>query len=1604
MAKLTPGMKQDWKQRPANNGRPMKRIVRLFFVGTLFLALLGVLIWFLLPPAEQRTYFFAANPIEYDLLATMPLVHSSVADEVSQEGNHDPKSFMISRVTVGDFPPLKEVAREASGGHVPGWNDACVVYLQAHTLRFDADGEPHVVVATPRFLRNSLENWEHEGVLDLNVVFDWIETANCPMKLVLLDAGTIVTDGQIDLYENNFAAALEAQLRQRDDPNLFLITSHDDGQKSLSLSLHRNSIFSQAIQEALIGKEISDQNNDHQLSLDELYHHICVRVKDHIGTGAIAQTPRLFQGGEGILVKDFPAKFVCRYIRPDPVQEAIDSKTGEKKEEAATPPPPEPKPDADGKKEGGNEGADAAKEQDPRWATLHAVWQLRDQLAAPPKERTNIVWSPIDFAPQDFRRLDDYLIGFQFRLLYNSGTVEETKLVKMQQTLTALLQGMESGTAVNAPDRNRENSPDENLVEAWNTFIQTPYYAAWSADLTDAGRNARNDILGWNYCLYYVPQMTQLFDLTGTDTSLSDYQSLLRQIRDVSVAMVSLPAGNEPSPVIDRLPFGPDIQNGIEQIQTKQRLMGSNLEIASSASNPNTAMADALRLIAYLRTSLPTPTDREAMVNALRKFSDQPIPKISFVSESVPVLSQLSSGPLPRASEASMEKLRELHLEIAASDNPPTGDGADAFFQLGKRVEEKLAPDTKFAEQVRYNVLVRTLDWRDMPQTIVREVPPLPVRFPVKEKTPYLVVQPSKQAQTVDLERVDGIVPFSITLDATNFASRNVSFTVTYDQAALDVAFKNGSFNPSTGILDYRVDASGPLTIEGYVSAKLDREQNAERRNQPNVHLAQNEMIEFSIPADLVPPGAEASRVAKLDVSLPWADVVELVVQQTGASQPGIFYGRRVQIPLFDNRTSEFQLGVVNRSKFPRSVKVSLYPAVRPPGSVMPKGRIFSQNYHRKPAGTGPGTQGDEIKPWRLFSYEIPLSNLGAEFLPTGIASAANLPKTDQIPPEPTRARGKIINTPVDSGRVQWLTFQGPPGPPGPDGKPGPSGKVAATDMSNGLLVVIEDEQNKQPDGTPVRWLRWIEFVARHPKEYLDLQTTVVPVNNIRKLDMVVRPLPGNQALPLATWDSQPLTGFVGLPQDLAKVPIQVEWDWDWNDTFGPNELKERQAFGTLASPTATVTLGAILNLDRNSPVQRPVLLNISSAEDLPTLRRAFRDVMNLENGKLNADASAGFSTLWLDSYQPRIHNEQKPTPPIEIMAQSWPENRLPIILPTDTDSVDWMLALSTDTNSFNYASETNPNTIQLGLLEGQNNFLSARPDFTETLYSNRSFGVTLTKALSEGQLVFAASLQDITVPNLSTKTPETFVGNFVVEVRTGQGLVNQMRIPVVIDKDPPTIDIGPSRLSIAVNNGQKLTIPVTDTASGIKQLEIGAKGPGDTIADKPKIIEPLVGNIVPDPNDPFQLRPQFILNIRPADFKWEFDTTHTLRIVAVNRANLRSKPLDLQIRVLPKVADPTDVDPMPMMAIRAQVIFVNGNVATDPKYRPTIKEMPSLIAQRDRDGKTWIFQSRQLKPGTNYTLQTSARQSSGGVASAETTAQATPASQQGTIFPLKFQ
>jgi len=1623
MAKLTPGMKQDWKHRTTDR-KPMNRMVRLIVTTLLFVALLGVLIWYLLLPTKKNTFFYASkDAIEYDLDSTIPLVHSSVWDEVTKDGNFDEKTFNFQNIFPDDLPDL------TVGDNIPTSKDAVVYYLQAHAIRHDDDGSPRVMVAMPSFLRvDSQQDWKpwySSGVLDLRVILDWIERANSPLKLVILDAGTFTVDGRLGIYENDFLSALKQEMTSREDRSLFVMTSHDDGQKSLSLSLNKNTIFSQAVQEAFLGEaEIIDRKDDDILSLDELYRHVCTRVTDHL-KGSIPQTPRLLQGRSGQLDSNFPELFVLRYKEVEPLAEDASgddstqtdpSKTSRKRpshnpfkfssqlaigfkapqlaQAEAQPDPPNPQPNGDVAPQPPADKAakpDSKDNSDPRWQTLHKIWEIREKLGLPPSvDGSSLnpdrfrqgIWSPIDFAPQEFQRLDDYLIGYQFRLLYdarNSPTIAELSLI--QDWLNQLQQHLQAGTSI--PGDPRTGTPVDNLIDAWNQFVQHPNFPQWTANLTDSGRESRNRLLIWNYCVYHVRDVVRLFELN--DGRTADFRSFLENVEAISLDTMKL-AGNSPEMIeVNDLRDPARIDDTLSRLE--QLKPGINSILASSSTQDTSIkISKSQRLIACLRTMLISADQRNRTIAELRQISASKLPTISLVEADGSFLNSLATGALPGPSKPNMQLLRNLQLDIAALGDPIPNSQSAAYQELRNSVQASFDPNASFVEQVRSHTRVRALDWRNLP--IVRYVPPLSLRFPVKESIPYLQVTNPNQTESVSLDRKNRSVPFTFDLTATDFPQQQVSFPIEYDSKVLELNFPDGSFNAETGILNYTIDADGPIVIKGEIRAKLDREQNARRQGIPDLGNAQRELVKLQIPQAYLPFGsAKTSNVA---VSLPWAEEIDLVVQQLGAKEAGIFYGNRVQVPLFPNRHAQIRIGAINRSKIPRKVRVSLYPAVRPPTSTMPKGRIFSQQYHRKQSTGENSPQAQELAPWVKYSYDDPKRS--ADFKAMAEVAEIELAPVDQIPPN---RNGEHVINELISGGFQWLKFAAPPGPPGPGGKPTES-KISATDLSNGFLCVIEDLENKDANGKPIQWQRWIEWAPREPYEYLTFRSTVRPDGKTNRVDLDISPIQGDAALPVATWDSYRLFGFPGIPQDFADVPMRATWDWEF--AFDDKELDKRIAGGTLNQPSASIQMGALLNLLPFRGVKRTLLVDIAAEEKLPTLRRTFRNVLNLNSNELDEEESAGFELFRLDSYVANVEGQEKPPKPIVTMATSWEADRLPIILRKDSTFIDINMSVSTDRNSFNYASEFNPDVIEVGILSGDGSFVQVRgTDFAKAFYRNRTFAATLLNAMPDGHLLIRSELQDLKA-RLSAKTFDSFVGRFYAEVRRGPKVVQSLSIPLIIDHDRPKIESEPAPIRVPINRDASISIAVSDEHSGIERLLIGDPGPEESIKGDPKkILVPKGLNITPNPNDKFQNQPEFRVKIRPKEFGWLADSTYELRVIAEDRVNLKSKPVSLVVTVLPEVKEP-DPQEMPKQ-IQIQVLLLNGNVTTEEKYRPSIKDLPPPILVRD----TWVFKSKKLQESETYTAKSEGPAQTGSPLKGEVTTVATPTNQPARVFKLKL-
>lgn len=1640
MAKLSPGLRKDWKDRSQSKPKPFRRNVRLAIAAGLFLVLLGVLVYILIPRELPRTFLIVADPIDYDLLSVVPLVHSSLGEEVSQPENHNEVTTFISSFTLGEGSPSLTRLFSSQAKLPPGRNDALVVYVHAHAIvHAPEDDEPRLLLATSTFLRDSRRGWFREGIVDVARVLDWMEATPCRTKLLLLDAGTIMTDGRLGVFENRIAAVLEKEMIGRSDSNLYALISHQQDQQSLAFSLNRNSIFTQAVQEALIGEgEIINNNGDTELSLDELYRHVCSRVFDHLGEGDIRQTPWLLQGGEGRVTDNFPTPMICRYPVAQPKEESEPEeatarrqgatsrdhagRTRSRLEQALSPQSslawqgrpsrlmaqaegntspapagdPAPVPAADSPMPPSTPATEPPPNaEELRFVMLDQIWELRDQLAQPPGARKG-VWSAIDFAPYQLRRLDQFLIGFHQRLLFNSGVAEKETLEGVKHSLEILVRHVETGTPVSSIPP-KTDIPVDNLIEAWNAFLVRPSTIDWMRELTPDGTTARDHLLGLNHALYYTPEIVRLYELLGGDTSLGEIRELMTALREATTGTAALAERYDPESTVDQLPVAGMIDNALRKLADLRRIAPTDLRVSQGGRNGQ--MGDILRLLAYLQTNIPTASQRAVIVRELREVSRRPLPPITLIAPNEPFLHNVQ--PSNRRRSASAENVRELRqslIEIAAQ-GIPLEKGEDPYTEIGRLVTSTLPRDATLVDSLAYQVRTRILSWQDIPLTsTVREVPPLPIRFPVLQRPPRLRIAQGGQRQSIVMNRKGEKVPFAFLLRAEDIAPKVVTFELQYDHDLFEIEFKRGQLLSEGGRYQFNVDSNGPVSIEGFLTARQDREQYAKRLQTTQVRDVDTAIVSLIIPSEY--QAENQTDPPQVEASLPWADEIEFVVRQSGAPSAGVFYGERVQLPLYANRVTELTFGLLNRSRIPRKVNISFYSVERPVNSVMPVGRIFSRQYHFKPEGENEGSKARELYDWWINSYARPRSELGTRFQPVAISQPLELNPVDQIPPPSSRERGAIINTAIEADKFQKLALAGPPGPPGPDGAPGPSPPLEKLGMSSGLLCVIEDPDHLSSDGQPQRWVKWIELVPRPPRQYLDSRVELVPVDNQVQLNLEISPKPEADAYPLATWDASRLHGFAGLPGDLMKVPVLASWEWEM--AFQERDLSRRITSGTLTDLSGTIGMGATLNLPDRRGLVRTMLIDIAGEKEAPTLRRAFRHEVNLETGQTDQEGSAGYGLLRLDRYTAKRMTEEPPSEAIQVMRTPADPPGAPLLLPTDVTEIDLEYSISTDTNSFNYASEINPDRIDVALLETDNRFENARLGFSTSRFANYQFGATLESASPEGPVQILATLGDLKF-SLNAKTNESFVGDLVARVTTSSGkAIPELRIPVLIDKDPPRVDVSIDPIEMPVNGEHVLTIPTSDSHSGIDRLVLGKPGSNKGFEGEVKIRRPLPGNIKPNDNDPYLRNPVFTYPIRPADFQWEPGSAYQLRIKAVDKAGLESEPVDFVVRVGPKKEMSSAPEAMPEMVIKVQVLFVNGRPALDPQYQPKLKELP-LVPKLDADKKTWVFQSKTLIAGKEYTVMASGRPVAGAPLSAEQSVLATPATQQSPIHRLQF-
>lgn len=138
---------------------------------------------------------------------------------------------------------------------------------------------------------------------DLGRLFQEVAALRSPLKLVVLELGSLAADPSRGVALNQAAMQIEGLVRQTNDPGLWVLVSHGTGQVSWLPPLRHRSPYCESVALGLRGR--ADQpsqggNNNGRVDLAELAVYVAARTFAWSRAHAPAvQTPVLLRGGQG---------------------------------------------------------------------------------------------------------------------------------------------------------------------------------------------------------------------------------------------------------------------------------------------------------------------------------------------------------------------------------------------------------------------------------------------------------------------------------------------------------------------------------------------------------------------------------------------------------------------------------------------------------------------------------------------------------------------------------------------------------------------------------------------------------------------------------------------------------------------------------------------------------------------------------------------------------------------------------------------------------------------------------------------------------------------------------------------------------------------------------------------------------------------------------------------------------------------------------------------------------------------------------------------------------------------------------------------------------
>lgn len=1377
--------RDSWRLRDPRETQAKSKRLRFAIWSLVFLVLISCLVVFLFWWWDHRVTYVGIMTTQHGRLQ-VPLIpyqqHDKQAlDELFSSYAKESSCRRLAETELSGLPEAADafVACEA------GRRDAAILYVSTHGLTYN--GEPYLLQSDFALPTTGASTGDvtARGLYPVSEFLTKLSESNAGLKLLLLDAGRIAYDPQLGVLSNSFPHLLAREVEAIDDPNLWVLVSHSNGQISGVDSSSEHTLFGKSVLDAFGGKadQLGDENLE--LSLSELYMYVWNSVARWTVEGKPLQAPMLLRGTKGFVGLDaaLGCDIILAELPPTAEEDEKEAGDGDNEGQVVRTAPRWPPSlgvavvsayqDSDGnstvenqedlaegdsvpgksdpaevhssktstsekKKDASADSSDATEnplgaaselppEKEPAeasentpLATLIKAWQQRDELmdSSPPG------WSPVDFAPVYWRRLEASLLADEARIRCGLEPRSELDLVvadmisletEMQGGMPQryrtplLVEPVALGLREFRRDRQLSNVDDPAmapLANAWRRcnriYYDIPYFIRWQAHVA----------LNQNDLNCTSQQRTKLLNnLALVSNRVHDYSAPPEDVAELNSLLMLLEG-----------PYN-EIREALEarcNTVIASKLAAPQLDRACDALLA-TPLLDAQNRLRLLKLRASEPVEDPAGLE--RPADEEHIPDLSTLSSVVGWEIEFlricdTTGPVPNA--------------VTDLDTSSCDDLGTALQKYYGNLRGELGPN-------RSSLVWLVNPREESPTASVVARPVLP-RAKLPEVSPSLVIKNSPRLFHLEWGKA---IPISLRYEAQGVNDNGVVAVVDFDPSQLVVKNQEGSEVAAGTNLRQSFTEAGIHELVLYVESK-------------NLVDAETEPAELFVQLQATDVKGDPLTTDKEKLLCHFPRPSDVDVWTKRHVEPrrdhGLIDG--AEINPYPNRTTPYHFFLANQSGTAKDFRVQLVAIpnaddIRSPQPTFAPGRILVDGQAREEVQRRLFEAVDQLqvdpRARILAEARVSLPEDGnalvpVAFQPPGTLDAETAPAKE--PPDP--------KTP----------------PAAPPTEPAPSG--TGEDISYGMAMVLTNALDPKD-----RIVKWISILPAHPSQFLS-------VENVRYDGKRVRAdlrLPNAQQIP-----------------EIAETPVVVDWVKRDDDRFTDYAAK---AVLNLETPQGALSAAV--------PAQSPNVQMVLTVNEFP---RAFAFDIPCVADSVGKSLEDRQFDIRIVGIKPHFENDaaaaapEKEPPEIPVVKGETSEIYIRSVPENPCKDLTVGVEIDAPNNAF----------------EGRRPMSTAEVD-GQPIRSDRKVQTTLIDLTPDGGLSVAASVKDHEIEiNVEGRTPVPIRARLT---KIGQDPKTQ-DVVVVLDGIAPRVD-RINDLPNRIIRGQRLEFSVgySDTQSGVILLNV---------------------------------------------------------------------------------------------------------------------------------------------------------------------------------------